>query len=195
MVLKKGGASRGKILSKVREKLKAKSALRHGAKKQAKVKKISSTLKKDSKLKVAARARMRGREEESRLNQAAALKRSKEAPKPAQPSKVSAIKEQASKVQASKVQASKVQGSKVQATSGSAAKKLETVLDSGRNKPLIKPLIKPLTKESRKGKDSDGIGIPGADRELMIGDIDDGMQELTGFEVAVEAELSIAQLI
>ena len=205
MVLKKSGASRGKILSKVREKLKAKSALRHGAKKQSKIKKISSTLKKDSKLKVAARARMRGREEESRLNQAAALKRSKEAPKPAQPSKVSAIKEQASKVQlpkvqaskvqaskvqASKVQASKVQASKVQANSGSAAKKLETVLDTGRNKPLIKPLIKPLTKESRKGKDSDGIGIPGADRELMVGDIDDGMQELTGFEVAVEAELS-----
>ena len=190
MVLKKGGASRGKILRKVREKLKAKSALRHGAKKQAKVKKISSTLKKDSKLKVAARARMRGREEEARLNQAAALKRSKEAPKPAQPSKVSAIKVQASKVQASKVQVSKVQVSKIQATSGSAAKKLETVLDTGRNKPLIKPLIKPLTKESRKGKDSDGIGVPGTDRELMVGDIDDGMQELTGFEVAVEAELS-----
>ena len=47
-------------------------------------------------------------------------------------------------------------------------------------------LTKPLTKEPRKGRE----GSQGSDREMIVGDMDDGLQELTGFEVAVDAELA-----
>ena len=50
----------------------------------------------------------------------------------------------------------------------------------------VPALTKPLTKEPRKGRES----ASGMDREMIVGDMDDGLQELTGFEVAVDAELS-----
>ncbi len=51
---------------------------------------------------------------------------------------------------------------------------------------LTKPLTKPLTKEPRKGREN----VPGMERDIGVGDMEDGLQELTGFEVAVDTELA-----
>ncbi len=166
VVRKKSGAGRGKILKRSGVKQKSKLALKKGGKKplskREKVRKVGVTLKKDSTLKAAAR---------ERLNRSAAQARGERvAPLPPKKGKEKVISPVIS--------------------AGSAAKKLQPETVSAPQKALTKPLVKPLTKEPRKGRESeqDGAG-GGVDRDLGVADLDDGLQELTGFEVAVEADI------
>jgi RNA polymerase primary sigma factor len=170
VVRKKSGAGRGKILRKSGVKQKSKVAPKKGSKKELskreKVRKVGVTLKKNSTLKAAAR---------ERLNRSAAQARGEQvAPLPPKKNKEKTI-------------------APVVAT-GSAAKKLqpEAVAQQQKplTKPLTKPLVKPLTKEPRKGRDGEknAAGVP-IDRDIVVADLDDGLQELTGFEVSVEADI------
>ena len=166
VVRKKSGAGRGKILRKSGVKQKSKVATKKGSKKELskreKVRKVGVTLKKNSTLKAAAR---------ERLNRSAAQARGEQvAPLPPKKIKEKTI-------------------APVVAT-GSAAKKLQPEAVAQQQKPLTKPLVKPLTKEPRKGRDGEknAAGAP-IDRDLVVADLDDGLQELTGFEVSVEADI------
>ncbi len=170
VVRKKSGASRGKVLRKAGSKPKAKGALKKGLKKniskRLKTRNVRVTLKKDSTLKAAARERLNRSAAQARGEQVAPLppKKGKEKEKTIAPI----------------------------VTSGSAAKKLAPVpavekhIAKPLTKPLTKPITKPLTKEPRKGRDGEKEGM---DRDLVVADLDDGLQELTGFEVSVEADL------
>jgi RNA polymerase primary sigma factor len=161
VVRKKGGASRGKILRKVKVKMNSKSSSKKVLKKQGKVRRISVALKKNSKLKAATRERLKQHAaDNTAVKQVPAKKPLKE---------VRPIKSTAAPAQTS-----------------SAAKKLEPQVVKEVAKPLIKPLTKPLKKESAKGID----GEKELDRDIIVGDMDDGLQELTGFEVSVDAELA-----
>jgi RNA polymerase primary sigma factor len=161
VVRKKGGASRGKILRKVKGKVSSKSSSKKVLKKQGKVRRISVALKKNSKLKAATRERLKQNAADS------AVVKQVHAKKPAK--EVRPVKASAAAVQTS-----------------SAAKKLEPQVVKEVVKPLIKPLTKPAKKDSAKGID----GEKEIDRDIIVGDIDDGLQELTGFEVSVDAELA-----
>lgn len=184
MVRKKSGASRGKGLrssksgGKVKPKLKAPASakkLKNRGKKLTRV-----TLKKNSTLKAAARERLKRQE-----TGAAAPK------KPAKT--ISLAKDTQRKIQlkATPQKTVPVKGAVVKVAptvqSGSAAKKLTPLAE-----PLAtveKPLTKPLTKEPKKPLDADKEALA-IDRDIIVGDLDDGLQELTGFEVGVEAELA-----
>jgi RNA polymerase primary sigma factor len=73
---------------------------------------------------------------------------------------------------------------------GSAAKKLSPAVElSEQEEQSTKPVTKPLTKEPKKPIDADKEALS-IDRDIIVGDLDDGLQELTGFEVGVEAELA-----
>ncbi len=181
MVRKKSGANRGKglrgkgILSG-RSKLRVKSKLKSSAKKDSSGKstnrRVSVTLKKDSTLKVAARERMK-------KNEAPAVSQKNSTAK-------KLVKPQR-EVPAPKI----VPGKRSMPTQvGSAAKKIEPVEPVASQKQIAKPLTKPLTKEPKKSAESDKDAL-GMDRDIIVGDLDDGLQELTGFEVVgVEAELA-----
>ena len=164
VVRKKSGVARGKVLRKSGVKQKPKGTLKKGVKKvlskREKVRKVGVTLKKDSPLKAAAR---------ERLNRSAAQARGE---------KVAPLPPKKGKTIAPVI------------STGSAAKKLQPEAISAPQKPLTKPLVKPLTKEARKAKEGDA-DAPGAsmDRDLGVADLDDGLQELTGFEAPVEPDL------
>ena len=96
------------------------------------------------------------------------------------------LKQDAERVKAAKEKdaavAKKIKEATKQVPTGAAVKR------PGNAVPHIAPVLsKPLTKEPRKGKDG---AAPGVDRDMIVGDMDDGLQELTGFEVAVESELA-----
>ena len=168
VVRKKSGAGRGKILKRSGVKQKSKVVLKKGTKKtlskREKVRKVGVTLKKDSTLKAAAR---------ERLNRSAAQARG-ERVAPLPPKKGKEKEKVISPV----------------ISTGSAAKKLQPEVVTAPQKPLTKPLVKPLTKEGRKARDGeqDAAGAS-VDRDIGVADLDDGLQELTGFEVAVEADI------
>ncbi len=161
MVGKKSGGIRGKILRKAAAKIKARSAAKKAAK-GTKDKKVTSALKKNSKLKVAARERLR-------LQDAERAKAGKE-------------KEIVGKKSIKVVTAPPPVLTKALPTK-KGVKIAEVPAGT------VKPLTKPLTKEPRKGKEG---ALPGMERggDIIVGDMDDGLQELTGFEVAVDAELA-----
>ena len=167
VVRKKSGAGRGKILRKSGVKQKSKGAPRKGSKKtlskREKVRKVGVALKKNSTLKAAARERLKKARGEQ-VVAVAAKKVSKE-------TKVKTIARVVS--------------------SGSAAKKLQPEVVAAQPKPLIKPLTKePRKADARKGRDGEKDASGGQmDRDLVVADLDDGLQELTGFEVAVEADM------
>ncbi len=68
---------------------------------------------------------------------------------------------------------------------GSAAKKAQP---AALDRPE-KIIAKPLTKEPKKPLDADKEALA-IDRDIIVGDLDDGLQELGDFEVGVEAELA-----
>ncbi len=184
MVRKKSGASRGKGLRsgksgvKVKPKLKATSSAKKLKNRGKKLTRM--TLKKDSTLKAAARERLKRQETG--------------APAPKKPSKaLSLAKDTPRKVQPKMVPQKPlgVKGAVVKVApavqSGSAAKKLAPLAESA--EAPEKPLTKPLTKEPKKPLDADKEALA-IDRDIIVGDLDDGLQELTGFEVGVEAELA-----
>ncbi len=178
MVRKKSGASRGKSLRGIKPKLKVKSKLRVAPKKvlksQSKSGRIQGVLKRHSALKESVRDRVKK----------SAATNSVRASLPAK-------KEAATLRGASKEPMGKPAVVKVGATAsaGSAAKKLEVVGTVDSAKQLPKGLVKPLTKEPKKPVDADKEALS-IDRDIIVGDLDDGLQELTGFEVGVEAELA-----
>jgi RNA polymerase primary sigma factor len=164
VVRKKGGAGRGKILRKVKVKASSKSSSKKVLKKQGKVRRISVALKKNSKLKAATRERLKKNAAEA-----------------------SASKQVPAKKPIKEIRPAKIAAAPAAAQSSSAAKKLEPQVVKEAAKPLIKPLTKPLTKEPKKGLDGEKESI---DRDIIVGDMDDGLQELSGFEVSVDAELA-----
>ena len=167
VVRKKSGAGRGKILRKSGVKQKSKGAPKKGSKKtlakREKVRKVGVALKKNSTLKAAARERLKKARGEQ-VVAVAAKKVSKE---------------------------TKVKTIAPVVSSGSAAKKLQPEVVAAQPKPLIKPLTKePRKGDARKGRDGEKDASGGQmDRDLVVADLDDGLQELTGFEVAVEADM------
>lgn len=192
VVRKKGGANRGKSLRGVKSKVKARpKQLRVGAKKILKKKgdkrRVRVTLKKNSSLKAAARERLKkaaqgGAASKGAVSSKGAL--SKKSLKPvASPTKVVApVKPVAVKPSGAKA------GASVSVSGGSGrsgVKKLELVTGA----TVIAPVSKPLTKEPKKIVESDKDALA-LDRDIIVGDLDDGLQELTGFEVGVETELA-----
>ncbi len=174
MVRKKIGSSQRKSLRKVKvkSKLGTKSSLKKGLKtKGVQARKnnrtVSPALKKNSKLKAAAR---------ERLKQSANVNRAeRESSGPAKKTKEVPAKRIAKVAQPTKPAATPV-----------AAKKSET--KPGESK--INGAVIPLTKEPRKGRETNkDTTSPGMERDLIVGDLDDGLQELTGFDVPVEPDL------
>ncbi len=187
MVRKKGGANRGKVLRK--DKAGSKSSSKKVLKKQGKVRRVGVALKKNSKLKAATKERLK------KAAPAQAVSTKAATPKAATPKAV-AVKAPTGKAVTAKATAPKkvekigreMRPMKTVAgatQTGSAAKKLEPLVA----KEPIKQVAKPLTKEPKKIADGDKEGL-GAERDILVGDMDDGLQELTGFEVSVEAELA-----
>ena len=162
VVRKKSVASRGKLLRKAGSKSKTKTVLKKGVKKDAKkaLSKREKVRKVPVTLKKNSTLKAAARE---RMNRSAAQARGEQvAPLP--PKKAKTIAPVVS--------------------TGSAAKKIQPQEEVA----LTKPLTKPLTKEPRKGRDAEKEG-QGMDRDMVVADLDDGLQELTGFEVSVEADL------
>ena len=160
VVRKKSGAGRGKILRKSGVKQKPKSALKKGSKKPV------SKREKVRKVGVTLK--------KNSTLKAAARERLKKA-RGEQGASATPIKKVAKEKTIAPVIAT-----------GSAAKKLQPEAVATPQKPLIKP----LTKEPRKGRDAQKDASGGQiDRDLVVADLDDGLQELTGFEVAVEADI------
>ncbi|MFN4895967.1 MAG: RNA polymerase sigma factor RpoD [Pseudomonadota bacterium] len=199
MVRKKSGASRGKGLRKVKSTIK--SNVKPNTKAKSKLKTSSSgktlssrgkklgriTLKKDSTLKAAARERLKRQE----AGLAATKKPAKSVELAKAPSREE-IKKIPGKGAPQKTVASKVSLVKAvpAAQVGSAAKKLSPAVElSEQEEQSTKPVTKPLTKEPKKPIDADKEALS-IDRDIIVGDLDDGLQELTGFEVGVEAELA-----
>jgi RNA polymerase primary sigma factor len=199
VVRKKSGASRGKGLRKVKSTIK--SNVKPNTKAKSKLKTSSSgktlssrgkklgriTLKKDSTLKAAARERLKRQE----AGLAATKKPAKSVELAKAPSREE-IKKIPGKGAPQKTVASKVSLVKAvpAAQVGSAAKKLSPAVElSEQEEQSTKPVTKPLTKEPKKPIDADKEALS-IDRDIIVGDLDDGLQELTGFEVGVEAELA-----
>lgn len=160
VVRKKSGAGRGKILRKSGVKQKPKSALKKGTKKPISKREKVRKVGVTLKKNSTLKAAARERLKKARGEQGAA----------ATPIKKAAKEKTIAPVIAT----------------GSAAKKLQPEAVAAPQKPLIKP----LTKEPRKGRDSEKDASGGQiDRDLVVADLDDGLQELTGFEVAVEADI------
>ena len=178
MVRKKSGASRVKSLRGMKGKLKVKSKLRVAPKKvlksQSKSGRIQGVLKRHSALKESVRERLK------KSAGANSVKASLPVKKDSSGFRASS-KDVAAKSVVSKVAAS--------ASAGSAAKKLEIAATADSAKQPPKGLVKPLTKEPKKPVDADKEALS-IDRDIIVGDLDDGLQELTGFEVGVEAELA-----
>ncbi len=170
MVRKKIGASKGKSLrqGKLKSKLGTKSSLKKGLKsKGGKVRKnnrtVSPALKKNSKLKAAARERLKRGSElaRSEKDNGSVTKKTKEISEKRIVKVAPVAKPLPASENTSKKGASKIVGAVI-----------------------------PLTKEPRKGRDAGkDSAAPGMDRDLIVGDLDDGLQELTGFDVPVEPDL------
>ena len=163
VVRKKSGAGRGKISRKSGVKQKSKGAPKKGTSKK--------TISKREKVRKVAVTLKKN----STLKAAARerLKKARTEPASATPIKKTA-KDLKEKTIAPVV------------STGSAAKKLQPEVVTAQ----VKPLVKPLTKEPRKGRDSEKDASGGQiDRDLGVADLDDGLQELTGFEVSVEADM------
>jgi len=169
VVRKKIGASNRKSpgKAKLKSKLGTKSSLKKGLKtKGVQARKnnrtVSPALKKNSKLKAAAR---------ERLKQRAAPPRSEK--------DVAAVSKKPKEIVEKRV--AKVAQAPKAVVSPVVAKKAES---------KVVGAVIPLTKEPRKGRDAAKEGqAPGVDRDIIVGDLDDGLQELTGFDVPVEADL------
>lgn len=184
VVRKKSGASRGKGLrkvkpsSKVKPKLKAARSAKGLGSRGKKLGRV--TLKKNSTLKAAARERLK-----SQSAGAAAVKKPLKAAVPSREEQrkvqTKVIPHKAPVVKASPIKAP------VPTQVGSAAKKLAPAAPAVAQ--VTKPLTKPLTKEPKRALDADKEALS-IDRDIIVGDLDDGLQELTGFEVGVEAELA-----
>ncbi len=181
VVRKKGGANRGKSLRGVKGKVAVRSKqLGAGGKKilkkQGPKRRVRVTLKKNSTLKAAARERLKKASQTPTAPKNAVVKKSL---KPVPSPRV---------VQEAKAAVSKPVPTKAPPTgisSKSGAKKLELVSGTA----VIATASKPLTKEPKKVIDSDKDSLA-IDRDIIVGDLDDGLQELTGFEVGVETELA-----
>jgi RNA polymerase primary sigma factor len=191
VVRKKSGASSGKGLRRVKTNGKVKSKLKSssaGKGLKNRPKKLSRiTLKKNSTLKAAARERILRRDEgttnaKKPVKAVTPLKaeQKKVLPK-SEPQKAPLVTQKAPLVKGIAAKA----GAPVQV--GSAAKKIAPVVAV--TPEVAKPLTKPLTKEPKKAIDADKE-VLSIDRDIIVGDLDDGLQELTGFEVGVEAELA-----
>ncbi len=152
--------SAGKSSSKVKPKLRAKA----GGTKRPKVKQFRTALKKNSKLKAAAKERMH------KARSVAAGRSEKESP---------AVLKKSREKEVVQAKVAKPSVAKAPVVVGSAARKMEPAVQTS------PALTKPLTKEPRKGRDEE----KGIERDLIGADLDDGLQELTGFEVAVEPDL------
>jgi RNA polymerase primary sigma factor len=179
------------IKSNVKPNTKAKSKLKtssSGKTLSSRGKKLGRiTLKKDSTLKAAARERLKRQE----AGLAATKKPAKSVELAKAPSREE-IKKIPGKGAPQKTVASKVSLVKAvpAAQVGSAAKKLSPAVElSEQEEQSTKPVTKPLTKEPKKPIDADKEALS-IDRDIIVGDLDDGLQELTGFEVGVEAELA-----
>jgi RNA polymerase primary sigma factor len=169
VVRKKIGASKRKSLRKVKlkSKLGTKSSLKKGLKsKGVKARRnnrtVSPALKKNSKLKAAARERLKKNADLARSEKenAAAPKKTKEVVEK-RVLKVAPVAKSSAPESAAKKSESKIVGAVI-----------------------------PLTKEPRKGRDTaKDAAAPGMERDLIVGDLDDGLQELTGFDVPVEPDL------
>jgi RNA polymerase primary sigma factor len=160
-----------KSASKVKPKLRAKV----GGTKRPKVKKFRTALKKNSKLKAAAKERM------NKARSAAAGRSEKEAPILLKKSREKELAQpKVIKSAVGKAPVAKAPVGKGPVVVGSAARKIETTVQPAA------VVAKPLTKEPRKGRDEE----KGMERDLIGADLDDGLQELTGFEVAVEPDLA-----
>jgi RNA polymerase primary sigma factor len=168
---KSGLSGRGKAPGKNKGSLKVKPRLRSklgSAKRLVKRPKVKggvrNALKKNSKLRVATKARLKA-------NSGAAVdKVNVDKVNVAPPIKKSKEK-----------QSVPTKPIKVAAGSGVGVAKAETT-------PHVAPVLtKPLTKEARSGKGRDEE--KGMDRDIIGADLDDGLQELTGFEVAVEPDI------
>lgn len=160
VVRKKSGTGRSKILRKSGVKQKSKGAPKKGSKK---------TLSKSGKVRKVAVTLKKN----STLKAAARerLKKARTEPVTAMPIKKTA-KDTKEKTIAPVV------------STGSAARKLQPEAVTAQ----VKPLVKPLTKEPRKGRDADK-DASGGQMDLVVADLDDGLQELTGFEVSVEPDM------
>ncbi len=171
MVRKKIGASKRKSLRKVKLKSKLgtksspspkKGLKSKGSKERKNTRTVSPALKKNSKLKAAARERLK--------KNADLAPSEKENPTASKKTKNVVEKRVVKVAQVSKPAAQE-----------SAPKKGES---------KVVGAVIPLTKEPRKGRDAaKDAAAPGMERELIVGDLDDGLQELTGFDVPVEADL------
>jgi RNA polymerase primary sigma factor len=192
VVRKKGGANRSKSLRGVKGKVKAgPKQLRVGAKKILKKKgekrRVRVTLKKTSSLKAAARERLKKAAQSGAATKGAVAVKGAVPKKPLKPvvaptKVVAPVKPLAEKQVSAKTGAS---ASVASGAGRSGVKKLELVTGA----TVIAPVAKPLTKEPKKIIDSDKDALA-LDRDIIVGDLDDGLQELTGFEVGVETELA-----
>ncbi len=178
MVQKKSGASRGKSLRGIKAKLKVKSKLGGAPKKllkgQSKSGRIQGVLKRHSTMKESVRARLKKSAASNSVKASLPSKKDTNRPR-------GAAKEIPVKVLPAKVSSA--------TSSGSAVKKIDIAQTPESSKQLPKGLVKPLTKEPKKQVDADKEALS-IDRDIIVGDLDDGLQELTGFEVGVEAELA-----
>jgi RNA polymerase primary sigma factor len=176
VVRKKSGANRGKSLRRVKPKLKVTSKLRSTSKKVLKSGNKKRPLAVE--LKKAPSAKPHGHE------------RFKKSAERRDISSKMQLEKKATKLLNS-ASAAKAPGAKqkMPVQVGSVARKLETVAAVAEQRAPAKPLIKPLTKEPKKSPDADKESLS-IDRDIIVGDLDDGLQELTGFEVGVEAELA-----
>jgi RNA polymerase primary sigma factor len=181
VVQKKSGAGRskglrgGKPSGKVKAKIKLKTTGASKKFKSASEKLKRLKLKKGTKLKAQSKAK------ENRGALAATTKKPAKAVAPQKP-QTQQVKGLPAKVGSVKPLAPKSMGAP---QGGSAAKQLQVVAEEA----SVKTLTKPLTKEPKKPIDADKEALA-IDRDIIVGDLDDGLQELTGFEVGVEAELA-----
>jgi len=179
VVRKKSGAGSSKSLRGIKGKLKVKSKLRVTSKKIVKGKgkssKVTMPLKKKTSAKETPRERTSRGAPQAANKLAPNVKRDMKAPLRLAKDRAGVKPQQGKEIQVR--------------SSGSAAKKIEVVPETKPVKEVVKPLVKPLTKEPKKGADSDKEALA-IDRDIIVGDLDDGLQELSGFEVGVEVELA-----
>jgi RNA polymerase primary sigma factor len=179
VVQKKGGAGRNKGLRGGKPSGKVKAKIKLKATSSSKKFKSTSEKLKRLKLKKGTKLKAQSKSKENRAAAAGATKKPTKVVAPQKPQQVKALPAKAATIKPLLTKGSSTQ------QSGSAAKQIQTV---GEKAP-VKPLIKPLTKEPKKPIDADKEALA-IDRDIIVGDLDDGLQELTGFEVGVEAELA-----
>ena len=180
MVQKKSGASRRKGLRGAKPSGKVRARIKLKATSTSKKFKSTSEKLKRLKLKKGTKLKAQGKSKEGRNAASAVAKKTTKSVAPQKHQQQ--VKSLPSKAGSVKPLATKAAGS---SQAGSAAKQIQPPVEER----AVKPLVKPLTKEPKKPIDADKEALA-IDRDIIVGDLDDGLQELTGFEVGVEAELA-----